>query len=147
MHCLKGAGLLVLMAVVSTLAVRAIQPDNNEKLQSYLATAQQAVARKDFSAAAESYRKAVADDQHIPQSRLACVLRKDDEQYDRRSAFHGADHARNREAVADRSSAAFLLVGSAYTSLRVILSLNIRLRSWRCITEIFVSRRSAWSNI
>ena len=59
MHCLKGAGLLVLMAVVSTLAVRAIQPDNNEKLQSYLATAQQAVARKDFSAAAESYRKAV----------------------------------------------------------------------------------------
>src|ERR1039458_889540 len=59
MHCLKGAGLLVLMAAVSTVAVRAIQPDNNEKLQSYLAAAQQAAARKDFPAAADSYRKAV----------------------------------------------------------------------------------------
>ena len=39
--------------------VSAIQPDNSEKLQSYLEAAQQAAARKDFSAAAESYRKAV----------------------------------------------------------------------------------------
>ena len=46
-----------------------------------------------------------ADDQHLPQSRSACVLRKDDEQYDRRCALHGADHARNRKAVADRPSA------------------------------------------
>lgn len=39
--------------------VGAMQPDNSEKLQSYLAAAQQAVARKDFSAAAVSYKQAV----------------------------------------------------------------------------------------
>ena len=59
MHCHKCAGLVVLMAAVSTVAVGAVQPDNNEKLQSYLAAAKQAAARKDFSGAAESYRKAV----------------------------------------------------------------------------------------
>jgi tetratricopeptide (TPR) repeat protein len=47
------------MAVVSTAAATAIQPENNEMLQSYLAAAQQAAARKDFSAAADSYRKAI----------------------------------------------------------------------------------------
>ena len=46
------------------------------------------------------------DDQHMPESRSACVLRKDDEQHDRWSAVHGNDHARNRKAAPDRSSAA-----------------------------------------
>jgi len=59
MRWLTGAGLLVLMVAVSTAAIGAIQTDNNEKLQSYLAAAQQAAARKDFSAAADSYRQAV----------------------------------------------------------------------------------------
>ena len=59
MRWLKGAGLLVLMAAVSTAAIGAIQPDNSEKLQSYLAAAQQAAARKDFSGAADWYRQAV----------------------------------------------------------------------------------------
>ncbi len=57
--CLKGTALVVLMATVSTAAMGAIQSDNNERLQSYLATAQQAAARKDFSAAADSYRSAI----------------------------------------------------------------------------------------
>ena len=39
--------------------VGAIQPDNNERLQSYLAAAQQAAARRDFSSAAVSYKQAV----------------------------------------------------------------------------------------
>jgi tetratricopeptide (TPR) repeat protein len=42
-----------------SVAAGAIQPDNNERLQSYLAAAQQAAARKDFSSAAVSYRQAV----------------------------------------------------------------------------------------
>ena len=45
-------------SVVSAV-VGAIQPDNNEKLQSYLAAAQQAAARKDFYAAAAAYKQAV----------------------------------------------------------------------------------------
>jgi predicted Zn-dependent protease len=59
MRWLKGAGFIVLMAAISTVGVRAIQPDNDEKLQSYLAAAQQAAARKDFSSAADSYKQAV----------------------------------------------------------------------------------------
>jgi tetratricopeptide (TPR) repeat protein len=59
MRWFKGVGLIALMAAGSTAAMGAIQTDNNEKLQSYLAAAQQAAARKDFSAAADSYRKAV----------------------------------------------------------------------------------------
>jgi tetratricopeptide (TPR) repeat protein len=59
MHCLKSAGLVALMAAVSTAAMGAIQTDNSERLQSYVAAAQQAAARKDFSAAADSFRKAV----------------------------------------------------------------------------------------
>lgn len=59
MRWLKGAGLIILMAAVSTVTVTAMQPDNNERLQSYLAAAQQAAARKDFSSAAVSYRQAV----------------------------------------------------------------------------------------
>ncbi len=56
----KAAGLIVLMAAVSTAAIRAIQPDNSQQLQSFLAAAQQAAARKDFSSAAVSYKQAVA---------------------------------------------------------------------------------------
>ena len=59
MRWLKRVGLIFLMAAVSAVSVRAIQPDNNERLQSYLAAAQQAAARKDFAAASESYKKAV----------------------------------------------------------------------------------------
>ena len=59
MRWLTGAGLLVLMVAVSTAAIGAIQTDNNEKLQSYLAASQHAASRKDFSAAADSYRQAV----------------------------------------------------------------------------------------
>ena len=59
MRCLTGTGLLVLMVAASAMAIGAIQPDNNERLQSYLAAAQQAAARKDFSSAAVSYRQAV----------------------------------------------------------------------------------------
>jgi tetratricopeptide (TPR) repeat protein len=59
MHCLKSAGLVALMAAVSTAAIGAIQADNSERLQSYVAAAQQAAARKDFSAAADSFRNAV----------------------------------------------------------------------------------------
>jgi len=61
MSWLKGAGLFVLLSVVSSAAVRAAQPDNDEKLKSYLAAAQQSAARKDFSAAADFYRKAVEE--------------------------------------------------------------------------------------
>jgi tetratricopeptide (TPR) repeat protein len=59
MPWLKGAGLIVLTAAVSSVAVKAAQPDSSESIQSYLAAAQQSAARKDFSAAADSYRKAV----------------------------------------------------------------------------------------
>jgi len=59
MHCLKRAALVALMAAVSTAAMGANQDDNSERLQSYVAAAQQAAARKDFSAAADSYRKAI----------------------------------------------------------------------------------------
>jgi tetratricopeptide (TPR) repeat protein len=55
------------MAIVSTGAAKAIQPDNSEKLQSYLAAAQQAAARKDFPAAAESYSDAVELEPSVPE--------------------------------------------------------------------------------
>jgi lipopolysaccharide biosynthesis regulator YciM len=44
-------------AVVGT-----IQPDNNEKLQTYPAAAQQSAAREDFSAAVTAYKRAVEAD-------------------------------------------------------------------------------------
>jgi len=55
----KYPSLVVFIAAVSTAAVWATQADKNEKIQSFLAAAQQAVARKDFPAAAASYRNAV----------------------------------------------------------------------------------------
>ncbi len=59
MRFFNGVGLIVFMAALSTLALGAVQPDNDERLQSYLAAAQQATARQDFSAAADSYRNAI----------------------------------------------------------------------------------------
>src|ERR1700730_5257044 len=52
-------GLVLFTATASLAAVGATQADKNQKLQSYLAAAQQAAARKDFFAAADSYRHAV----------------------------------------------------------------------------------------
>jgi tetratricopeptide (TPR) repeat protein len=59
MQFLKSVGLIVLTAMAATVAVKAIQPEDNQTLQSYLAAAQQAAARRDFSAAADAYRKAI----------------------------------------------------------------------------------------
>jgi tetratricopeptide (TPR) repeat protein len=58
-HSLKRIACVALLVTFSSVAVFAIQADNNEKLQSLLAAAQQAAARKDFSAAADCYREAV----------------------------------------------------------------------------------------
>ncbi|MGP8175222.1 MAG: tetratricopeptide repeat protein [Terracidiphilus sp.] len=59
MHCLRSAGLCALIATVSTVAAWGIQTDNSATLQSFLAAAQQAAARRDFLAAADSYRRAI----------------------------------------------------------------------------------------
>jgi len=59
MHCLRSAGLCALIATVSTVAAWGIQTDNSATLQSLLGAAQQAAARRDFSAAADSYRRAI----------------------------------------------------------------------------------------
>ena len=61
MRFLKGVGDVVLLAAVSYAAIGAAQPDNNERLQTYLAAAQLSAARKDFSSAADFYRKAVEE--------------------------------------------------------------------------------------
>jgi tetratricopeptide (TPR) repeat protein len=58
-HSLKRIACVALLATFSGVAVWAVQADNNEKLQSLLAAAQQTAARKDFSAAADCYREAV----------------------------------------------------------------------------------------
>jgi tetratricopeptide (TPR) repeat protein len=50
---------VALLNLCTSASVMAVQPDNNEKLQSFLAAAQQAAARKDFSSAAVSYKQAV----------------------------------------------------------------------------------------
>jgi tetratricopeptide (TPR) repeat protein len=67
MHCVKRAGLVALIAAVSTVSGWTIQPDNHERLRSFLAAAQQAAARKDFSAAADSYREATELEPNIPE--------------------------------------------------------------------------------
>ncbi len=59
MYCVKYVGLIALIAAVSTAAMGAVQSNNSQQLQSYVAAAQQAAARRDFSAAADSYRNAV----------------------------------------------------------------------------------------
>jgi tetratricopeptide (TPR) repeat protein len=59
MRCLKSIGLSALFAAVSAVAAWGVQNDNTETIQSSLAAAQQAAARRDFSAAADSYRKAL----------------------------------------------------------------------------------------
>ena len=67
MHSLKRIACIALLATFSTVAVWAIQADNNEKLQSLLAAAQQAAARKDFSAAADCYRRAIGVSPNTPE--------------------------------------------------------------------------------
>lgn len=60
MRRLKRLGLIALIATVSTVAMWGAQADtdNDERIQTLLAAAQQAIARKDFSSAAEAYRRA-----------------------------------------------------------------------------------------
>lgn len=67
MHCLKSAALSALIASVATMATWGAQTRSNETLQSYLAAAQQAAARRDFSGAAESYREAVELEPTVPE--------------------------------------------------------------------------------
>lgn len=67
MHYLKSVGLIVLTVAALAGTARAMQPDNNERLQSYLAAAQQAAARKDFPAAVSFYRDALRLEPSVPE--------------------------------------------------------------------------------
>ncbi len=59
MHSLKRIACIGVLATISSVALRAIQTNDTDKLQTLLAAAQQAAARKDFAAAADCYRRAI----------------------------------------------------------------------------------------
>ena len=67
MHRMTQIASIVLLATVSSVVVWAIQVDDIEKLQSFLAAAKEAAARKDFSAAADCYQRAIEASPNAPE--------------------------------------------------------------------------------